>query len=288
MRITSLNFPQGIGLRSPEVFLVYAPFPNKYSKNHPFGKELVKRFEISKMNWLRSHPVSWVTKNLDWSLNHGEGFGTEFWDSIHIDEKSDDLLGRIVVAGGGWFFCISGCPRGIWMEYDASNTPPGLIYASPIEAMANGEHLPDYMFYGDSYLDYYAHSGYFFTGSLDNSPAFNERSRNSGKYWRENIYPQIESRQESVYLLVEPLYDFESGSSDWFPLSQILVAEDSIRHVLSATPENISKCFPASAPAAIAWCNRLKEQIKDQALPSWGDFSLDEIPYETLSILSSN
>ncbi len=32
----------------------------------------------------------------------------------------------------------------------------------------------------------------------------------------------------------------------------------------------------------------LKEQIKDQALPSWGDFTLDEIPYETLSILPSN
>lgn len=90
--------------------------------------------------------------------------------------------------------------------------------------------------------------------------------------------------------MVEPLYDFESmnQSSNWFPISQILVAEDSIRHVLPATLENVSKCFPASAPAAIAWYDMLKEQIKDQALPSWGDFTLDEIPYETLSILSSN
>lgn len=287
MRISSLNFPQGTGLGSPEVFLVYAPFPNKYSKNHPFAQDLVQRFKLSTMNWRRSHPVSWVTKNLDWSLNHGEGFSTDFMDSIHIDDLRVNLVEKIVGAGGGWFFCIAGCPRGIWKEYDASDTPPGLIYANPIEAMENGEELPDYMTWTDESLVEHSNMGYFFTDPLQrNLDYFNIYS--IGKYWEENIYPHMESRYESIYLLVEPLYNFQSGSRDWFPISQILVAEDSIRHVLPATSENISKCFPASATAAIAWCDMLKEQIKDQALPSWGDSSLDEIPYETLSILSSN
>jgi len=295
VRISSLNFPQGTGLGSPEVFLVYAPFPNKYSKNHPFAQDLVKRFKISKLNWRRSHPVSWVTKNLDRSLNQGEGFSTDFLNSIHIEDSDENLVEKIVGAGGGWFFCISGCPRGIWLEYDSSDDNPGLIYANPIEAMANGEQLPDYMlnFSDDGgvelgYAQNHDEYGYFFTGSLGTQAFFDEMLRHSGTYWRENIYPQIVSRYESIYLLVEPLYNFESGSRDWFPISQILVAEDSIRHVLPATPENISKCFPASAPAAISWCDMLKEQIKDQAYPSWGDFTLDEIPYETLSILSSN
>ena len=287
MRIRSLNFPQGTGLGSPEVFLVYAPFPNRYSKNHSFAQELVERFKISRMNWRRSHPVSWVTKNLDLILNHGEGFSTDFLNSIHIEDSDENLVENIVGAGGGWFFCISGCPRGIWMVYDASDIPPGLIYANPLESMANGEKLPDYMTWTDESLMESSNMGYFFTDPIQrNLDYFNYYS--IGKYFEENIYPQIESRHESIYLLVEPLYNFESGSSNWFPTSQILVAEDSIRHVLPATPENISKCFPASAPAAISWCDMLNEQIKDQTYPSCGDFTLDEIPYETLSILSSN
>ena len=288
MRIRSLNFPQRTGLGSPEVFLVYAPFPNRYGKNHPFGQELVQRFKISTMNWRRSlEDLDWVTKNLEWSFIHGEGFSTDFMNSIHIEDSDENLVEKIVNAGGGWFFCIAGCPRGIWKEYDASDTPPGLIYANPIQARANGEELPDYMTWTDESLRENSNMGYFFTDPLQrNLDYFNIYS--VGKYWEENIYPQMESRYESIYFLVEPLYNFDSWSSNWFPISQILIAEDSIRHVLPATPENISKCFPASASAAIAWYDMLKERIKKQSLPSWGEFTLDEIPYETLSILSSN
>ena len=64
--------------------------------------------------------------------------------------------------------------------------------------------------------------------------------------------------------------------------------EDSIRYVLPATSRNVAHCFPTSANDAIIWCNNLKEEIKDNTLPTWGDCALDEIPYGILSTLKSN